>query len=361
MQNNKKIAFIFGTRPEILKVYPLIKEAEARGVPHVLIHTNQHYSREMDKIFFEELGIRAPEYNLNVGSGSHNSQTAKMLLGLDEVLTKEKPSIIVVQGDTNSTLAGALAGSKLGIKVAHVEAGLRSYDREMPEEVNRIITDSISDYLFPVTEVQKKILLSEGINEDKVLVSGNTIVDTLILQRERAQENKTILKRFNLSEDNYFLLTMHRPSNVDDSETLKRILNTLNEIAEERNTQILWPIHPRTKQKIEQEGIDLPKQIKTCEPLGYKDFLSLIIHSHLILTDSGGIQEEACILMKPCVTLRKNTERPETVSVGANKLAFGSKEKIKEAVEYFDSCDKSWTNPFGDGKAAEKIMEALLK
>lgn len=354
-----KIAFIFGTRPEILKVAPIIKEAEKRNIENIIIHTNQHYSYEMDEIFFEELDLRNPDYNLKVGSANHNQQTARMLIELDKVLTQEMPDYVIVQGDTNSTLSGALAASKMGIKVAHVEAGLRSYDREMPEEINRIITDSISDRLFPVTKIQESILLAEGISAEKVQITGNTIVDTLKDRADTARENKGILQKLGLEAGNYFLVTMHRPSNVDNTETLVKMMENLAKLGRVEDKSLVWPIHPRTKSKISNEKINVPTEIKICDPLGYIDFLSLIINSELILTDSGGIQEEACILHKPCLTLRENTERPETVDVGANLIVGASYDKMLDGLRHFKARSLDWKNPFGDGTASAKILDSL--
>lgn len=355
------IAFVFGTRPEILKVAPVIKEAEARGVKTILIHTNQHYSYELDQIFFEELDLRTPDFNLGVGSLDHNLQLADMLIKLDQVFKKEKIQTVIVQGDTNSTLAGALAASKLQIQIAHVEAGLRSYDKEMPEEINRIITDSVADYLFPVTKVQESILLSEGKSINSIFVTGNTIVDTLFDRLNYAKNNISVLERVKVTKNNYILLTMHRPSNVDQRDSLVSLLKTLQEVSSQKELIIIWPIHPRTKSKIEQEKISIPSGIKLLDPLGYIDFMSLMINSKYIFTDSGGIQEEACILQKPCLTLRSNTERPETIDVGANKLVGNSLHKINEALSYFDSVDFDWENPFGDGNSSKLIMDVLTK
>lgn len=356
-----KIAFVFGTRPEILKLSPLIKESISRGLDPLIIHTNQHYSYELDEIFFKELELPSPKYNLKVGSSDHNIQLADMLTALDPIYKKEKPNLVIVQGDTNSTLAGALAAVKMGIKIAHVEAGLRSYDKEMPEEVNRILTDNISDYLFAVTDVQKLILENEGIDSSKIFCVGNTIVDTLMDRRETAKIHTKALEKFSLKLDEYYLLTMHRPSNVDDSKQLMNILITLNEVALRHDKIFLWPIHPRTKSKIQRENIDIPASIKICDPLGYIDFLSLIVNSNMIFTDSGGIQEEACILQKPCITLRENTERPETIHVGSNFLVGSNKTLIMNAIDSFSQASKEWPNPFGNEGISKEILDILTQ
>ena len=356
-----KIAFILGTRPEILKLAPLIKESIRRNIQTVLIHTNQHYSFEMDEIFFKELKLKKPDYNLKIGSCDHNLQIGKMLIALDATLKEEKPDVLVVQGDTNSTLAGALAASKLGIKIAHVEAGLRSYDRNMPEEINRIITDSISDFLFPVTKVQEEILSKEGINRNKIFTVGNTIVDTLIEMIQSCDESQSILLKNQISSNEYFLLTIHRPSNVDEDIPLLKIINNLEKISHTWNKKILWPIHPRTKKKIEELNLKLSDSFILTSPVGYVDFLTLMKNSFMILTDSGGIQEEACIIRKPCITLRENTERPETVSVGANILVGDSLEKLLKAIQKMQTFDPSYTPPFGDGTTSIKIMDIITK
>ncbi len=356
-----KVGFVFGTRPEILKVYPLVVEAKKRKIDYFVVHTNQHYSHEMDQIFFEELDMDEPNYNLGIGSGSHNLQLAKMLSGIDEILNIEEPTHIIVQGDTNSTLAGALAACKTKAKVCHIEAGLRSYDKDMPEEQNRIITDNISDYLFPVTKIQEEILLSEGIDKDKVHTVGNTIVDTLKLRSLSAKDNKTILKQYNVKENGYLLLTMHRPSNVDDANHLNQQIDNLESFSKEKELKVVWPIHPRAKKNLEIFNITLSEKFILTEPLGYNDFLSLILNSKVIITDSGGIQEEACILKKPCITIRENTERPETVEVGANYLVGRDLNKIQEAYTSLLSFNFDYKNPFGDGRSSEQIFNILQK
>ena len=354
------IAFVFGTRPEILKVYPLIKEAEENNIKTIIIHTNQHYSHEMDQVFFEELKLRTPDYNLEVGSAPHNIQLSKMLLKLDTIFTDCNPDCVIVQGDTNSTLAGAIAANKRGIKVAHVEAGLRSYDRNMPEEINRIITDSISDYLFPVTKVQENILVKENISKEKIFTVGNTIVDTLHSKIRDTKTNLHFLETLDLKASKFSLLTMHRPSNVDNTETLMSLAKSLDIIAKSNDFKFIWPIHPRTEAKIKNEKLVLPDTIQLTSPKGYLDFLTLMSEAKFIFTDSGGIQEEACIIKKPCLTLRFNTERPETIEVGANKLVDHNIDKMQEAIDYFNSLDSfNWSNPFGDGNTSQKIINII--
>ncbi|NPA62947.1 MAG: UDP-N-acetylglucosamine 2-epimerase (non-hydrolyzing), partial [Methanococci archaeon] len=352
-------------RPEIIKLSPIIRVLKKINMDWHIIHTNQHYSENMDKIFFEELNLPKPKYNLNIGSGSHGEQTGKMLIGIEKVLLKEKPDVVIVQGDTNTVLAGALTASKLKIDVAHVEAGLRSFDRNMPEEINRVLTDHISSYLFAPTEIAKNNLLREGIEENKIFVVGNTIVDATLQNLKIAEKNENVRTFFNgVVDNNYFLLTLHRAENVDDKERLKNIIDGILETARIYNKEIIFPIHPRTKKRLKEfnlfDKLKNNKKIKIIDPVGYLEFLILEKNADLILTDSGGVQEEACILKIPCITLRDNTERPETVKVGANILVGDNKEKLIKSVEIMLNKKKNWKNPFGDGKSGEKIVKILI-
>ncbi len=360
-----KLSIILGTRPEIIKLSPIIRILEKTNIDWHIIHTNQHYSENMDKIFFEELNLPKPKYNLNIGSGTHGEQTGKMLIKIEKVLLKEKPNVVIVQGDTNTVLAGALTASKLKIDVAHVEAGLRSFDKNMPEEINRVLTDHISSYLFAPTEKAKDNLLNEGIEENKIFVVGNTIVDAT-LQNLKIAEKNTFVREFfeNITNmEDYFLLTLHRAENVDNEERLKNIIDGIIKVIDIFDKTIIFPIHPRTKKRLEEfnllEKLKSNKKIKIIEPVGYLEFLMLEKNAELILTDSGGVQEEACILKIPCITLRDNTERPETVEVGANILVGDDKEKLINAVEIMLNKERDWENPFGDGKSGERIIKIL--
>ena len=360
-----KLSIILGTRPEIIKLSPIIRILEKTNIDWHIIHTNQHYSENMDKIFFEELNLPKPKYNLNIGSGTHGEQTGKMLIKIEKVLLKEKPNVVIVQGDTNTVLAGALVASKLKIDVAHVEAGLRSFDKNMPEEINRVLTDHISSYLFAPTEKAKDNLLNEGIEENKIFVVGNTIVDAT-LQNLKIAEKNTFVREFfeNITNmEDYFLLTLHRAENVDNEERLKNIIDGIIKVIDIFDKTIIFPIHPRTKKRLEEfnllEKLKSNKKIKIIEPVGYLEFLMLEKNAELILTDSGGVQEEACILKIPCITLRDNTERPETVEVGANILVGDNKEKLINAVEIMLNKERDWENPFGDGKSGERIIKIL--
>lgn len=354
-----KLAIILGTRPEIIKMSSLIRACEKHSLDYFIIHSNQHYSPEMDEIFFDELELPKPKYNLGVGSLSHAKMTAKMLDGLEEILVEEKPDVIFVQGDTNTVMAGALAASKLGVKIAHIEAGLRSYDRTMPEEINRIVTDHISDYLFPPTPKAAEILIEEGIDDKKIFKVGNTIVDAVYQNLDIAQDKINVPKNLKLEKGKYFLLTMHRPSNVDIKENLESIIKALAEIAKEYQLPMIFPIHPRTKKQMEAFGLALPEGVREIQPVGFLEMLQLERNAKLILTDSGGIQEEACILKVPSVTLRENTERPETVEVGASILAGSDTEEILRATKKMVTTAPTWENPFGDGKSAEKIINIV--
>ena len=352
-----KIAFILGTRPEIIKMSPLIRECVTQNIDHFVIHSNQHYSENMDAIFFRELELEPPKYNLNVGSGLHGDMTAKILTGVEKILLDEKPDWVLVQGDTNTVMAGALAASKLQIKVGHVEAGLRSYDRTMPEEINRIVTDHVSDGLFCPTQKQADIAANESIDKSKIIVTGNTIVDAIL------QNSKLIIKHPELEHyqhEKYFLLTTHRPSNVDSQENLSELISAITEVSKTYQYPVYFPIHPRTKKQIEAFNISLDSNIfKVMEPTGYLEMIALEKNAQLIFTDSGGIQEEACILQVPSLTLRENTERPETLDVGASVLVGHDSKQIVSQSKIMLAATKNWKNPFGNGTTSKIIFKFI--
>lgn len=356
-----KVFIILGTRPEIIKMSPVIRACQKNKVNFAILHTNQHYSQNLDKIFFKELNLPQPRYNLNVGSGTHAEQTAKILVSIEKILLKEKPDIVLVQGDTNTVLAGALAAAKIHIKVGHIEAGLRSYFREMPEEINRILADHCSDLLFAPTKKAKEILLKEDISNKNIFVTGNTIVDAVFQNMKLAEQRSKILKKLNLQKNQYFLITAHRAENVDNQERLKGILKGIEIINKEFSLPVIYPIHPRTRKMLKEFKLSIPKNIKLIEPLGYLDFLLLQKNAKLILTDSGGIQEEACIMKVPCVTLRDNTERPETLIVKSNILVGTNPEKILKSAKKMLNSKRQWKNPFGNGLAGEKIIKIIKK
>ena len=360
MTQKKNILIILGTRPEIIKLSPLIRSCEEAGLEYTTIHTGQHYSDNLDAVFFEQLELPTPEYNLEVGSQSHGAQTGEMLIKIEEVLLDEEPDTVVVQGDTNSVLAGAIATSKLDMELAHVEAGLRSFDDRMPEETNRVLTDHTADYLFAPTEEAAELLHEENIHES-VYVTGNTVVDAVSQNIKLAEKMSDVLSELDLHETDYALMTAHRAENVDDRETFVRILDGVAQAARELGLTVVYPIHPRASDKLDEFDIPVPDPIRLIEPQDYLDFLVLERNASIIFTDSGGVQEEACILNVPCVTVRKSTERPETLDVGANTLAGSSPIEIRDQAIRMHGENETWTNPFGDGKAAEYILDVLLQ
>lgn len=360
-----KVCFTLGTRPEIIKCAPVIRECQKKNIDFVLIHSGQHYSYEMDQIFFEELNLPKPHYGLEVGSGSHGAQTARILERTEEVLLKEKPDIVLVQGDTNTVIAGALAAAKLHIPVGHIEAGLRSYFREMPEELNRLVADVLSDFLFVPTRKSEEILKKEGYKDENIFVVGNTVVDATLEHIKIAKEKSKILTELKVEPKKYFVVTSHRPENVDKKERLQSILESLVEVSNRYQYSVIWPIHPRTEKMINEFGLKglLEKihELKVIKPVGYFDMLQLQANAKLILTDSGGMQEEACIIGTPCVTLRDNTERPESIDCGANTLAGVKTEEIITSIEKMIEKKFDWENPFGSGDTAKRIIEILEK
>jgi UDP-N-acetylglucosamine 2-epimerase (non-hydrolysing) len=363
MMKELKIDVVVGTRPEIIKLSPVLMELEKRNITYRLTHTGQHYSYNLDKIFFKDLELREPDSLLGIGSGTQGEQTGKILIKMEKVLLEDKPDLIIIEGDTNSVLASALAAVKINVKVAHVEAGLRSFDRRMPEELNRILTDHISHYLFAPTEIALDNLLKEGISEDKIFMTGNTIVDATLKNLDIAREQSAILSHLGLKEKSFFLLTLHRVENVDNKERLEKIIRAIKKVS--KDFLIIFPIHPRAEKQLHKFGLTKrvkgEKKIKVIQPVGYIDFLTLELNARLVLTDSGGIQEEACILKTPCVTLRERTERPETVVIGSNVVTGFDEKSIIDGVEGMLAKKLEWKQPFGDGKAATRIIDILLQ
>ncbi|WP_435099578.1 non-hydrolyzing UDP-N-acetylglucosamine 2-epimerase [Halorubrum sp. N11] len=353
-----EIVFVLGTRPEIIKLAPVIQACERRGIEYVIVHTGQHYSDNLDSVFFDQLDLPDPDYDLAVGSKSHGKQTAEMLVGVERAIEETTPEIVLVQGDTNSVLAGALAASKMDTELGHVEAGLRSFDRRMPEETNRVLADHVADYHFAPTERSEDYLLREGISAFRITVTGNTVVDAIDRNLSIAREKSTVLADLGLDGSRYFLLTAHRAENVDDEERFINLLEGAQRAGDAHDADVIYPMHPRSRSRVEEFGIDLPPRVRAVEPLEYLDFLQATASAELVLTDSGGVQEEACVLGVPCVTMRDNTERPETVDAGANRLSSCNPARIEQSVaEMLGASD--WKNPFGDGDAAERILEAL--
>jgi len=352
------ITVVLGTRPEIIKMAPVIKQLQQRQADFFILHTGQHYSYNLDKVFFEQLALPQPRHNLKIGSGSHAEQTGKILVDVEKVLTEENPDIILVEGDTNSVLASALAAVKLHIKVGHIEAGLRSDDRQMPEEINRTLTDHCADYLFAPTVKAKAILLGEGIPRHKIFVTGNTIVDAIYQNLEKAREKGRTLNTLNLKPKEYFLVTIHRQENVDNRARFTSILEGLDQVAAEFRLPVIYSVHPHSQKRMREFHLR-PRNLILIDPVDFWDFLQLENNARLIFTDSGGVQEEACVLGVPCVTLRDNTERPETIGVGSNILAGAIPEKILDCCQKMLGKENNWENPFGDGRAGERIVDIL--
>lgn len=359
-----KVINVVGTRPNFIKIAPLIREMRRhKGISQLLVHTGQHYDDSMSKLFFDDLDIPKPDINLGIGSASDTTQTAKIMLKFEKVLAKEKPDLVVVVGDVNSTFAAAISAKKCGIKVAHVEAGLRSFDVQMPEEINRILTDHISDFLFTTEESGNKNLVDERIDKNKIHFVGNVMIDTLLQYKEKAKSSK-ILDKLELKKDDYCVLTLHRPSNVDNKKPLDRILDILYNIS--KILKVVFPIHPRTLKNLKKHSffssLKNNKNLILTEPLGYLDFLRLMSSSRFVITDSGGIQEETTILGIPCITLRDNTERPVTAEQGTNVIVSTNKDKvivasmkIMKGAKIKGKVPKLW-----DGKTAERIVDILL-
>ena len=358
-----RIVAVAGARPNFMKIAPIANQiARARDrFALTLVHTGQHYDEKLSKVFFEELGIPKPDVNLEVGSGSHAQQTAAVMAAFEPVVLEHRPEMVLVVGDVNSTIACALVAVKLGTTVVHVEAGLRSFDRTMPEEINRVLTDQISDLLFTTEASAADNLQREGIALDKVHFCGNVMIDTLLAHRERARALGSVGK-YSLQPRSYGLLTLHRPSNVDDPATLEALLNGIAAVA--ADVPLLFPVHPRTRPMIERSPIARAMagrgQLRTLDPLGYLEFIGLMDESRVVLTDSGGVQEETTILGGPCLTLRHNTERPVTVTHGTNRIVGTDSAKIREAWNAVrDGQIEARTPPLWDGHAAERIVDVL--
>jgi len=360
------ILLVVGARPNFMKVAPLLHELLEH--PHVfrtrLIHTGQHYDAEMSEVFFQELALPRPNKFLGVGSGSHDEQTAKVMLAFGQVCLEERPDLVVVVGDVNSTMACAITAKKLCIPVAHIEAGLRSRDRTMPEEINRVVTDAISDFLFTPSRDADQNLLREGIPPQRIYFVGNMMIDCLLAQLPKT-ENRDTLRQFGVDAGNYATLTLHRPSNVDDPEVFSGIVRVMLELS--RELPIVWPVHPRSRKMLGQlgltrcESVKHSRGLKLTDPLGYLDMLTLNRRARLMLTDSGGLQEEATVLGVPCVTLRQNTERPVTVEVGANQVVGNHPAGIRFAVHsLLNGGERQIRVPeLWDGKTAARVVNVL--
>jgi UDP-N-acetylglucosamine 2-epimerase (non-hydrolysing) len=356
-----KILHIAGARPNFMKVAPVMAAMGQRaGVfQQWLVHTGQHYDYEMSQVFFDELEMPAPDEFLNCGSGTHAEQTARVMLAFEPVLLQYQPDWVFVVGDVNSTLACALVCAKLGVRVAHVEAGLRSWDRSMPEEINRLLTDQVADLLFTPSSEAETNLIREGVDPAKIHFVGNVMIDTLVRMLPAAKA-RPVTGDLGLRRGEYILVTLHRPSNVDDPQPLSEILAALEQLAGGR--RVIFPLHPRTRQRIQQLGLQ-PQSVEFLEPIGYLDFLALTEAAGLVLTDSGGIQEETTYLGVPCLTLRENTERPVTVEQGTNRLVASERGAILRAVEEAGKIELGCVSrpALWDGKAAQRIVDVMRR
>jgi UDP-N-acetylglucosamine 2-epimerase (non-hydrolysing) len=360
-----KLILVAGARPNFMKIAPIIRALEnAAEFETILVHTGQHYDENMSKVFFTDLNIPRPDINLEVGSGSHTWQTAEIMKKFEDVLKDESPDMIIVVGDVNSTIACSLTAAKMGIRVAHVEAGLRSYNWEMPEEINRVLTDRLSDLLFTSCSDARGNLLKEGIDDGRIHFIGNVMIDSLLKNVDLAERSE-VLEKMKVAPGEYAVLTLHRPSNVDSRENLELILPILEEAS--ARIPIIYPAHPRTKKQFERFGLDTRiaamDGLKITGPLGYLDFLKLVKNAKLVMTDSGGIQEETTVLGVPCLTMREDTERPITITEGTNTLVGLNADLISKRIgEILSDKDGAAGIPeLWDGKSAERIVDVLLK
>ncbi len=355
-----RILAVAGARPNFMKIAPLMHEFARRPgqFEPILVHTGQHYDKAMSESFFADLGIPKPDVNLGVGSGSHAVQTAEVLVKIEALLLERRPDALLVVGDVNSTLAASLAAAKLHVPVAHVESGLRSGDRTMPEEVNRILTDAVSDWLFTTEPAAEENLLREGVAGEKIHFVGNVMIDTLLAHSERARSLDT-LERLGLAPERYAVLTLHRPSNVDSADRLARLFDVLGRLNEE--LPVVFPVHPRTAKAIEENLGGRKPNLHLTDPLGYLDFLRLLMDARMVLTDSGGIQEETTALGVPCLTLRENTERPVTVNEGTNQIVGTDPDRIDNAIRRLrDDPPRTDARPnLWDGAASVRIVDIL--
>jgi UDP-N-acetylglucosamine 2-epimerase (non-hydrolysing) len=357
-----KLIHVVGARPNFMKIAPIMRVAfRYDNIEQVLVHTGQHYDDNMSQWFFDELGIKEPDVNLEVGSGNHGEQTGEIMKEFEKFIIKEGGDIVVVVGDVNSTIACGLVASKLHIPLAHVEAGLRSFDRRMPEEINRVLTDAISDYLFTPAEEANENLKKEGIPEEKIHLVGDIMIDTLIWEMEKTHDLDKPPFEY-LEAKKYAVLTLHRPSNVDDEQIFEGIVKALNTISKE--IKIVFPAHPRTQKRIEEFDVEFDREnIKIIDPLSYRDFLRLYKNAKFVLTDSGSIQQETTYLNIPCLTIRENTERPFTITKGTNILVGVNPDKIiEESLKILNGKQKQSAGmPLWDGKTAERIVAVIME
>jgi len=354
-----KVVHVVGARPNLMKMAPAFRALSVReGIEQKIVHTGQHYDTNMSEIFFQQLGMPAPDVNLEVGSGSHATQTAHIMIKFEELVVRQRPDLALVYGDVNSTVAAALVCAKLGIKIGHVEAGLRSFDREMPEEINRLVTDQLADFLFTPSEDANENLKREGVAPEKIHFVGNLMIDTLVRLL-----NETCRPSLPGIDGEYLLVTLHRPSNVDEPKMLRQIVETLNDLSEQ--VPVVFPIHPRTRRRIDDFNLKLADNSRfvLLEPIGYLEFLGLQREAKLVITDSGGIQEETTYLNVPCLTVRNNTERPITEKIGTNVLVGQDMARLRTEVDRILSgkAKRGSTPPFWDGRASGRLAKIIAE
>jgi UDP-N-acetylglucosamine 2-epimerase (non-hydrolysing) len=360
-----KIISVVGARPNFVKIAPIISEFKKHEkIEHLLVHTGQHYDKNMSDVFFHQLGIPEPDINLGVGSGTHAEQTGRIMMEFENIIAKEKPDLVIVVGDVNSTIACSITAKKCGVKVAHIEAGLRSFDWTMPEEINRIVTDRISDMLFVTEKSGIENLRKEGVPEGKIFFVGNVMIDSLYQNLPKIRQSEAI-KKFGLKPKEFCIATIHRPNNVDTKESLKEVMDIIEKVQEK--LKFVLPLHPRTKKNAERFGLldrlSKMKNLILLEPLPYLEFLNLVLNSKFVLTDSGGIQEETTFMQVPCITMRPNTERPVTIDEGTNILIGNDKERLFKEVDniMLGKIKKGKIPELWDGKTSERIVDVILR
>jgi len=354
-----RIVFVLGTRPEIVKLAPIIRACDRAEVEYTVVHTGQHYSERLDGVFFDDLELSEPEYNLEVGSGDHAAQTGEMVSRLGGVLEREAPDIVIVQGDTNSAFAGGIVASKRDAVLGHVEAGLRSFNRELPEELNRVLIDHAAEHLFAPTDEAADQLRREAIPDERIEVTGNTVVDAVQQHERLARTKSDVLTELGVADEPFALMTAHRGANVDDPDRFQGLLDGIGAYGAHADVPVVYPVHPRSAENIDEHDLDVPEEIRCVDPLNFLDFLRLESEASIVFTDSGGVQEETCVLQTPCVTVRESTERPETLAVGSNVLADPTPESIVAAAFEVRDGPNDWESPFGDGHAADRILETF--
>jgi UDP-N-acetylglucosamine 2-epimerase (non-hydrolysing) len=352
-----KVVSVLGIRPDWIKMKTVLSELDKRGLRHIMVHTGQHYSFNLDRVFFEQLQIRKPDHHLGVGSGTQGQQAAKIIERCEKVMIEEKPDVVVVFGDSNSSLA-ALAAAKLNVRVAHIEAGMRAYDWRMPEEKNKRIVDHVSSLLFVYTKWQRDNLLKEQVHPSKIHVVGNPTVDVIKQFYDKAKKDG-IGRKLGLERRDYFLVTAHRAENVDDKKRLKSVLKSLELVHRRYRKRVIWSLYPRTKKRIEQFHLKIPRGVEDYEPMGFLEFLNLEMNTLCAITDSGTVQEETCILKIPCVVIRLSTERPETVELGSSIVAGLEPTNVLRCVRSMLRRKADWKHPYGDGKTGRKVADIL--